>query len=423
MTATIVTSEAILKRKYPNGVLPKAMYEETPFMASMTHIEDFDGDQKVIALQIERGQATSSLATLAIAQAATTQGNYKRFLITRNDHYGIAQITGSALEAAKNNTGALVDLWNNETNQASMGEMQCLEQYLFGTGNGVLGTIDTASNVASSTIFLNDIINGSSAAISKFALGQQLVAVDNTTLSPVIRPGFVDITGIDRDNGSLTVVGNWNDPGNIPSILSTDSLVRRGDAATLGQNNVIVGTKAYIAGGPNPPPLFGLVRTTDVVRLAGQRYIANGQPMEDALVAAWAKRSQQFRGKGKMVAWCNTLDVAQLLKSLGGKVEYTRVNVDSKISAVSFEGIDLMTPNGTIRIMDHPFVERGDVHLLYMESFALQSLGPAPHLLNADGPNFLRLATDDGYQVRFGSRAQLSCNNPGASIIITGWGQ
>lgn len=422
MTATLNQSTAILKRKYPNGVLPKAMYEEFPFIASMAHKEDFDGENKVIALQVERGQASSASAPLAIGQSATTQGNYQRFLITRNNHYGIARIAGDALEAAKNNTGALVDLWNNETDQASAGELQCLEQYAFGTGNAVLGTIGSTSNLSSSTIVLSDVVNGLSAAISKFALGMQLVAVSDLTLSPTVRSGYVTITGIDRDTGTLTVSGNWNDPGNIPGIQLTDSLVRRGDQATGGSNNVIMGTKGYIAGGPNPAPLFGLVRTSDVVRLAGQRIDCTGQPMEDSLITAWAKRTQQFRQKGKTVVWANTLDIGQLLKSLGGKVEYTRVNVDSKVAGVSFEAIDLMTTQGVVRLMDSPFVERGDFHMLFMDSFALESLGPAPHLLNHDGPNFLRVATDDAYEVRFGSRAQMSCNNPAGSIIGTGWG-
>jgi hypothetical protein len=159
-----------------------------------------------------------------------------------------------------------------------------------------------------------------------------------------------------------------------------------------------------------------------VVRLAGQRIDCQGQPMEDMLIAAWAKRSQQFRQKGKLVVWVNTLDMGQFLKSIDGKVMYTRVNVDSKIAAVAFEAVDLMTSAGPIRLMDHPFVERGDFHMLFMDSFAVESLGPAPHLLNHDGPNFLRVATDDAYEVRFGSRAQLSCNNPAGSIIGYNWG-
>lgn len=422
MTATLNQSTAILKRKYPNGVLPKAMYADFPFIASMTHKEDFDGENKVIALQIERGQASSASAPTAIAQSATTQGNYQRFLITRNNHYGVARIAGDALEAAKNNTGALVDLWNNETDQASAGELQCLEQYLFGTGNGVLGTISSGSTVGSSTITLSDVVNSASAAISKFALGMTVVAVSDTTLSPTLRSGNAVITGINRTAGTLTVAGNWSDPGNIPGIVAGDSLCRLGDNASSGSNNVIVGTKAYIAGGSSPSALFGLTRTTDSVRLAGQRLNAAGQPMEDMLIQAWALRAQQFRQKGKMVAWCNTLDMGQFLKSIGGKVEYTRVNVDSKVAAISFEGIDLMTSQGVIRLMDSPFIERGDLHMLYMDSFAVESLGPAPHLLNHDGPNFLRVATDDAYEVRFGSRAQLSCNNPAGSIIITSWG-
>lgn len=422
MTATLNASAAILKRKYPNGVLPKAMYEDFPFVASMAHKEDFDGENKVIALQAERGQASSASAPLAIGISSVTQGQYFRFLITRVNHYGIARITGEALEAAKNNTGALVDLWNNETDQASAGELMNNEIYMFGDGSGTLGQVSAGSTVASSTITLADYSNGMSADISKFALGEQLQAVSDATLSPTIRAGYVVITGIDRDTATLTVSGNWNDPGNIPAIAVSDYLVRRGDAAVSGTATVLTGDKAYIAGGPTPAALFGLTRTSDVVRLAGQRFAASGLPMEDALIAAEAKRNQQFRS-GKLVAWCNTLDLGQLKKSLGGKVTYTKVEMNSKIAGVSFQGIEFEGDRGPIKLMDSPFVSRGDVHMLMMDSFALESLGPSPHLLNHDGPNFLRVATDDAYEVRFGGRHQVSCNNPGGSIILTGWGQ
>ncbi len=423
MTATVDQSEAILKRKYPKGKLPDAMYEESPFLASLTKSEDFGGSTYTVALQVERGQAMSSSATLAIGQASTTAGSYQRFLLTRNRHFSIAQITGEDLEAAKGDENALVDMWDNETEQASMGEVQCLETYLFGTGNGVLGTVSSGSTVASATITLSDVIGGASADISKFSLGMQVTAVSDTTLSPTIRSGFATITGIDRGAGTLTIAGNWNDPGNIPSIATGDSLTRRGDAAVAGANQVIVGTKAYIAGGPTPSVLFGLTRTSDVVRLAGQRFAAAGEPMEDVVVSMWAQRAQQFRQKGKMVMWANTLDLGSFLKSIDGKVQYTRVNMDSKVAAVSFEGIELQTSQGPIRIMDHPYVSRGDLHMLYMDSFSMKSLGPAPQLLHADGQNFLRTATDDAYQVRFGFYGQFACNNPAGSIIGTSWGQ
>lgn len=415
----MTTAAAVFKRKYANG-LPKTMYNKFPLAASMTHREDFDGDSKQVALQIERGQGSSASATIAIGLSATTSGNYQKFLLTRNNHFTVGRIAGDAMEASRNNTGAFVDLLNNESDQSSQGELLCIEQYLLGNGNGVLGTISSGSTVASSTITLNDVVNGLSANIANFAVGQTLVAVSDTTLSPTVRSGSVVITGINRQSGTLTVSGNWNDAGNIPGISTGDSLCRLGDNAAGGVNQVFFGTAAYISGSAST--LYGNPRTADTVRLCGQRLTTTGQPMEDQLITAWAMRAQQFVEEGKMVAWCNPLDMGQFLKSIGGKVEYTRVNVDSKYAAVSFQGIDLMTSQGPIRLMTSPFVSRGFLYLLDMDTFGLESLGQAPHLLSYGGGEILRVATDDAVEWRFGSRMAMSCNNPGSSVIVSSWG-
>lgn len=415
MTATLVQSQAILKRKYAGGALPKNMYKKAPFIASMTHATDFNGDTYTVALQTENVQAVSTDFQTALGVSTTSQGQYFRFLLPRTNEFSLARIQGEALEATKGNDGAMVDLWDNETNGASGSLLMSSEVYAFGDGSGVLG--QAASGLTTATITL-----GNAYDITKFALTMKVQAVSDATLSPTIRSGSAIITGIDRQLGTLTVSGNWNDPGNIPGITANDYLVRAGDASVAGTPKVISGTKAYIAGGPTPPVLFGLTRTTDTVRLAGQRYSAAGNPMEDSLIQAEALRNLQYT-EGSLVAWCNTVDLGTLKKSLGGKVEYTKVEMNSKIAGVSFKGIEFEGDNGPIKLMGSPFVSSGDVHMLYMDSFGIKSLGPAPKLADHDGNNFLRLASDDAYECRFVSRQQMSCNNPAASIIITGWGQ
>ncbi len=414
MTATIAASQAILKTKYPDGKLPTSQYKQAPFVASMGKKEDFDGNNKVIALQTENPQGSS--ADFPTALGSLAQGTYQNFLLTRVQHFGVARITGQAMKAAEKNSGALVDLWKNETDGISTTELLNLEIYAFGNGTGVLGTI--ASGTGGTAVTLNAVSD-----ITKFALGMRLQAVSSaTSLSPTLRGGFVTISSIDRVAGTLTCSsGNWSDAGNIPGIGATDSLVRMGDASVAGTSAVVTGIGQYVVGGASPGTLFSLDRNSDPARLAGNTYDATRVPYSDAVIEAESLRNLQYKG-GELVGWFNPRDIAQWKKQLSGKETFPRTEMKTTVAGVSFSAIEYAGDNGPIKLMTSPFLARNTGYLLDMDSFALESIGPAPQMLNYDGPNFLRVANDDAYEVRFGFYGNISCNKPVSSIKITNFG-
>lgn len=414
MTATLAASQAILKTKYPDGKLPTSQYKKAPFTASLAKKEDFDGNNKQIALQTENPQGSS--ADFATALGSLAQGTYKNFLLTRVQHFGVARITGQAMKAAEKNSGALVDLWKNETDGISSTELLNIEIYAFGNGTGVLGTI--ASGTTGTAVTLSPVSD-----VVKFSIGMRVQAVSSaTSLSPTLRSGYVIISAIDRVAGTLTTTsGNWNDAGNIPGIGSTDSLVRMGDNATAGTSAVVTGIGQYIIGGTTPGTLFALNRNTDPTRLAGNLYNATKVPYSDAFIEAESLRNLQYVG-GELTAWANPRDIAQWKKQLSGKETFPRTEMKSTVAGVSFSAIEFAGDNGPIKIMTSPFLSRNTAFLLDMDSFALESIGPAPQMLNYDGPNFLRVANDDAYEVRFGFYGNISCNKPVSSIQISNFG-
>lgn len=407
MTALLSASTAILKTRYPDGRLPKAQFQKFPLVATVQKKEDFDGENKVIALQTENPQGSS--ADFATALGSLAQGTYKKFTVTRVEHFGVARIKGQALKAAQKSTGSLVDLWRNETDGISATEMKMLEIYAFGNGSGVLGTATYSTTTATLTT-TTDIVN--------FDLGMRVNAVSDSTLSPTVRTGTATISSIDRSAGTLTTSSNWS--AQITGITNGDYLVRAGDAASGGTATVITGMASWLVGGSSPGSLFGLTRSTDPVRLASQLYNATGVPMEDAVIEAESLVTIQGQGTPKRL-WCNPRDIAQLKKSLGGKVTYPRSEVKGT-AGVSFSAIEFAGDNGNIEIMTSPFCPRNAAFLISPETFSLDSLGPAPHMLDYDGPNFLRVASDDAYEVRFGFYGNMVCSMPVASIRISNFG-
>lgn len=414
MTATMAASSAILKTRYPDGRLPKANYQSFKLMSMLVKHEDFDGENKVIALQTENPQGSASDFTIALGSLA--QGTYKRYTVTPVNHYGIARIKGDALKRAAKSTGSLVDLWKNETDGIAQTELKVHEINCFRNGTGVIGTISSGSGTTTVTLTqAADAVN--------FDLGMRLAVVSSaTSLSPTVRgsPSYAFVTGIDRKAGTLTFAVALSTT--VSGAIDGDSFVRAGDQASGGTAAVISGLDLWAEGGTSPTTLFGLTRTTDPVRLAGQQYDATGVNMEDALIEAESMLVVQGFATDELVAWCNPLDVKELKKLLGGKVTYPRSEMKSTIAGLSFKAIEFEGDNGTIKLVPNPFCPKGKVYLSDMKQISFDSMGPAPHLQDYDSNKFLRINTDDSWQVQFATYGQFVCWMPVKFLRILNWG-
>lgn len=412
MTATNALSVAILKRRYATGKVPKANFVDFPFVSMVEKKEDFVGDDYAIAIQTENPQGVGT--SVQAAQNAAAQGNYVRFLLTRLEYFGIARIKGQALRTATiKGDGAMVDLWKNETDGITQTVLKMLEIYGFGTGNGVLGTISTGVSTGVVTLTTVEDVNC-------FDLGMKVRLVSDTTLSPVTRAGEATITGIDRAAGTLTLAaGNWN--AIVIGATNGDSIVRSGDQASAAVAAVPTGMRQWLVGGTTPGTLKSLNRNTDPVRLASQSLDMTGLPMADGIVDLESLISVQ--GKlSKKTMWANPRDFRNVKKTQMGKVTFPRADVKSTIASISFSAIQWEGDAGMIPMMLSPFCPRNNVFLKDMSTFALYSAGPAPQPLDFDKSDFLRVATDDAYELRIGLYGDYGDNSPVQSARGTNWG-
>lgn len=408
MTATLAGSSAALKILYPKGELPKVVIQQFKTLEKLKKLTDFVGESQYVALQNENPQGSS--ADFASALGSLQQGNYNRFNLTRVQHFGIARVTGQAAEAAVKSEGALVDLWDNETRGISMTEMKSHAIYLYGTGDGNLGTISSGNT---STVLT--LTSGSN--MNYFDLNMRIGAVSAAGLSPTVRSGYAKVTSIDRNARTLTSGTAWN--SQITNLGSSDILTRAGDNAAAGTGVVLTGLPGYVVGGTAPGTLFGLNRNTDPVRLAGQTASYAGVAMEDAIVDASGLAG--FQGVGYPdTLLANNRDIANMKKSMAAKIIYDRNSSSS--GGISFGKLTVEGENGPIEVIADPFCPRNTAYLLKMDAFALHSLKAAPHLQNYDSNNFLRVANDDAFEVRFVSYLNLRCQNPAPHVVLTSFG-
>lgn len=410
MTATVAGSQAALKVLYPDGELPKSINDMFVLTKRLKKEQEFVGELAYVPIQNANPQGSS--ADFATAQANIQQGNYLRSALTRVTHHGVARVTGEAAEAAVKSEGALVDLWDNETRGIATTEMSVLSTYLYGTGDGTLSQI--LSGQATATVTLATTAN-----MNYFELGMTLRAVSTQGTAATVRVGGAaraKVTGIDRRNRTLTFASALS--ALITDITATDFLTRDGDQVTGAANVCITGIDAYVAGGVAPSTLFGLVRSADPVRLAGQAIDYTGWAMEDAAVDASAQCG--FQGIGYPSALvANNIDIANMKKSLGSKIIYNDGGGKAKHS---FSGISIDGEAGPIEILSDPFCPRNKAWLLKLDVFSLFSLKAAPHLNKFDGMDFMRRPDADAYEVRFVFYGNVKCKNPGPHVKLVNFG-
>jgi len=393
--ATTATSAAILKTKYTQPKVYWLAYKNNPTLANIRKDETFDGDSKVISIQTEVPQGGG--ASIALAQTNAAPSIYKKFILLRVSDFGVARVTGEALKAAEKNSGALLNLWQREMDGIIHTVKRSAAIHMQRAGTGSRGQISSGSNVASTTITL-----ALTSDITNFAVGLTLQA--SATDGGALRSAgaTIVVTGINRTTGTLTAAGNWS--AAIAAIAALDFLVRNGDGAAGSTNLMITGRGGWIpAADPSATLFFNLDRTSDITRLSGCRLNAAGMPMQEALQEATAQ-VQVEGADNDLVAYMHPRDRANFAKELGSKVQYTRVEAKVKGSEarIGFSAIKLETDSASVTIMADLNVQRGTVFLGDPETETLETLGPAPQILDFDSNEFLRVTNDDSYEVRVG---------------------
>lgn len=417
MTATVASSAAILKTKYTQPKVYWEAYEDNPSFADVRKDTTFDGNNKVIAIQTEA--PIGGGFSIGQAQANLGPGLYKNFLLTRIEDFGVARIKGQALKAAAKSTGALLDLWSREMDGIILHVTRSAAINMWRTGTGSRGVISTGSTTSATTITLATIQD-----VSNFYVGMQVQA--SATDGGITRAGgtYAVISKVNRVTGVLTSASGWSTQ--IAGLSTGDFLYRNGDAANAGTNLMISGVQSWI------PPLasrpvttttqFGLDRTSDEVRLAGLYLDGTNTPMQEVLLEAVAMIEVEG-GKPDRI-WGHPRDRANFAKELGAKVLYTKqpVKIPGSTASVGFKAMEVTIGDSDIEFMADINVPRYTCLVTQWDTWALESIGPMPQILDFDSNEFLRVTNDDSYEVRVGYYGNMSNAAPAYSNFVSNFG-
>ena len=209
-------------------------------------------------------------------------------------------------------------------------------------------------------------------------------------------------------------MATWNNASGIPTVAANDYIFVEGDARNGGSTKKLSGLKAWLDPNATSSSFFGVDRTVDITRLAGQYYDGTADTVEEALLSGLSQCGRE--GGSPDFVFLNNVHYVELLKELGSKVQYTRVDIP-KVN-VGFDGIQIHGVHGMSTVVADQNSPVGVAWGLQMDTWKLYSLGQAPAILDQDGNRWLRNSGSDSVEVRAGYYAQLGCNAPGYNVRI-----
>jgi len=352
-------------------------------------------------------------------QTATSLVSYFVYVI---QDYQLVTITNLLMEQTKTNAGAFVDAAKLQMDGGFRNITNNIAFELFNDGTATRGTTTSASTQSGTTVGGTVLPLTNAQNIVQFEVGQLLVASSTSGGAP--STDTVLVTAVDRANGIVTgtasagsLSGNWA-IGTGSAYLTVSGDLPAAGASNTGSFLALSGLAAWI---PTTTPstsdsFWGVNRSADPTRLAGLRYNATSQTIEEGITNALAFTNRE--GGKPDLCIMDFASYAALVNALGAKVQYVQVNHDEV--EVAFEGITFQSAYGRVTILADRSCPPTTAYLLTMATWKLRSLGKVPHILTygMEGLEGLRVGNADALEIRIGYYGNLICSAPGFNCVV-----
>ena len=337
--------------------------------------------------------------------------------ITAKKMYAVVEIDRETIKASLSDEGAFVRATKEVVQKGVESFMRNLSRAMFSDGSGMLGTI------ASSSIDGNGQLASNTLSISDFKEANfeerdlvDIIEKHDTTGVRSVKASGLEIDSVDVDNGTVTLVGSL--PGAPSSNHSYEGL-----AMQKSLNNDPQGLKGVL---DKVQDSTGEVKNYGIK--VGRRWKAvqkdvtsdNTTITTDILNEVMLKIKKAC-GKSPNLIVCSYKQYEEILKILENKVQFkveARAQIQSVNGALSFSGIQFMSIDGPVGIFPERFVEDDRIYLLNDAHIHIHHR-PDFGWFDDDGTVFLRKATSDAYEARYGGYLEVYIN-PCFHGVITG---
>ena len=392
-----------LKEHYKPLTVKNMVYKDNPLLALMPKYERFGGENMPIPVQY--GIANRRSATFSTGQGLNTATEIARFVLTRVRDYSFASITGETIKATEGAADAFLKYATLEIDGAIQSLTRSLAVSMYGDGSGKIGEVSTTtSTTGTPTITLTK-----AEEITNFEVGMTLKVAEST--GHAVRSDVLTVDEVDRDAGTIKVtVASAS-----TNLAAGDAIFQSGDYSSASDRLKITGLEGWLPStSPSSTLFFGQDRSKDATRLGGIRFNGASQPIEEALIGAASRLARE--GGSPTHCFMDFLQFSNLEKALGSKVVYDKVSSDD--ADIGFQSLTIIGPKGPIQIVADQNCTPDVAYMLQMDTWTLNSLGAAPHILDLDGNRMLREASADAYEVRVGFYGNVACNAPGYNCRV-----
>lgn len=417
------TATSIIKYLYPDYTVPRELRKNNPFYSMLAKKTNFVGKSVEVPLTIsstQGGGATFATAKTSNETSAAYNNMYKSFTLTRKQDYSLATISGEAMKAAVMDEGAMVDLFQDTIDLSMFTAMRSISRNLFRDGCAWMGKVGSANT----TTGVVTLATGSDAF--NFDLGMRVSVFSSSSflMDTVVNSTLtvpVTVTAIDRKAGTVTLSDGTGLAANQYLCRWGDRTQATDDATVFTNSRVITGVSQWLAGsaagattGANAGAqfqagIYGLTRTVDKTALAGNALDCTAAAPDEAIIQLCSDIGAE--GGRPDHVFMNPRDFAALNKFLGSRTVYNRATAFDD-AEIGFNSIVLMADTGEVKCISDINVPQSQIFALQLDTWDLFSLNAAPHILDYDTNQFLRVSDDDAYQIRVGSYANLRCKAP-----------
>lgn len=412
---------AALKELYTDSsdYMKDLVYKENPFFALVPKNESPDGFAgKYIPVPLEYGTPQGRSHSFSSAQGNQTAVSLASFFVYVISDYQLVTITNLLMEQTKSNAGAFVDAAKLQIDGGIRNITNNIAFELFGSGSASRGRIAAAGYSFSNPTATITLANPQE--IVNFEVGMTLRA--SATDGGAISDDTGLVASVNRATGGMTLTMSDSSPDTEwanSAYLSVDGDLPTAGASTTASFLAISGLSAWLpvtapAGGDN---FWGVNRSADSTRLAGNRYDASAYTIEEGITNALALLNRE--GGRPDIAIMDFASYAALVNALGAKVQYVQVKHDEV--DVAFEGIRFQSAYGVVMVLADRSCPAQRCYLLQMNTWKLRSLGKVPHILTygMEGLEGLRVGNADALEIRIGYYGNLICSAPGWNCVVT----
>lgn len=390
----------ILKEYYADQKVRNLLERRHTLWAMLTKDTNVSG--RTYPQPMRYGASTGS-ANFTNAQNNQSPNDYAEFQVPINTNYTLATVQNVAIQAARNDKGAFINLLKDSIDGAMENAIRRDAWMAYRTGTGSIGVIGTSADIATGIIILTNPTDALA-----FQRNQVLVA-NSADGGGTTRAGIGYVISSDVSTGTIQVSATAGGSGGQPSgWVAGDYLSSQGDVNAQIQGLGIwfpsTSTLRPVIG--TPSIFLGVDRSVDPTRLAGTFLNLTGLDIESALIELISQ--VKMVGGSPDYVFVNTVSYRNLQKALQARSQYDKVEVVND-AGLTFKGIEV---DGAVVLEDSDCPPK-TAYALQMDTLKVISFGDSPQILTYDdGITAFRTANNDSVEARIGGYRNMTCNAP-----------